>query len=85
MPDYIRGPTRGAVLLIALSFILVVVLGIGYTTWSIHQSQRQWCDTLSLLTAHPVPKPSDPKANPSRETAYVYYRDFVTLKDRLGC
>lgn len=49
------------------------------------QSQQNWCSTLTLLTAKPVPKPTDPAANPSRQGAYLFYRNLMTLASRFGC
>jgi hypothetical protein len=60
-------------------------LSVGYTAHAVGQSQRNWCETMNLLTAHPVPRPASPKADPSREQAYIYYEDFVNLRARLGC
>jgi hypothetical protein len=38
-----------------------------------------------LLTRVPVLKPADPKANPSRETGYELYQDFMNLRKQFGC
>lgn len=48
-------------------------------------SQHQWCSTLTLLTEHPVAKPADPQANPSRVNAYEFYTGLVTLRREFGC
>lgn len=63
----------------------LVVAGILYTGYQVHRDEQQWCDTLSLLTSQPVQRPADPAANPSREQAYRYYTDFVTLREHFGC
>lgn len=48
-------------------------------------SNRQWCDTLNLLTSRPVPRPADPAANPSREGQYLFYINLVQLGKHFGC
>ena len=73
-----------------LIVLLAVVIGLAGLNliWTAHQvtaSQHQWCSTLDLLTARPVPRPADVAANPSRENAWILYSDFVDLRDRLGC
>lgn len=62
-----------------------VVINFAITGYEVRHSQQQWCTALGLLTAHPVPSPADPKANPSRENAYVYYRTFLDIRDRFSC
>jgi hypothetical protein len=52
---------------------------------AIEQADHQWCTTLALLTARPVPRPADPASNPSRVQAYLYYSDFLQLRHKLGC
>jgi hypothetical protein len=80
-------PARAAAAVVAGLAVIagLVAGGIFYTGWQVHRSQQQWCDTLALLTSQPVQRPADPAANPSREQAYRYYADFVTLRDRFGC
>lgn len=69
-------------LLIALSCTFAGVLG-GYflTSYQVTQSAKHACTSLSILTAHPVPNPSDPAANPSRETNYKLYLGFLNWKE----
>jgi hypothetical protein len=43
------------------------------------------CQALELLTRTPVPKPSDPAANPSREVSYKTYEALVFWKHSDGC
>jgi cytochrome oxidase assembly protein ShyY1 len=71
----------GLMLLMSASVVISIVL----TRWQVEHSQVQWCDTLRLLTSHPVPKPSDPAVNPSRYQDYQYYQNFLTLRRRFGC
>jgi hypothetical protein len=68
-------------------FLLVAGLAIEYImiTSTIRHSNAQWCDTLALITSRPVPKPTDPAANPSRQESYLLYSDFVTLQNKFGC
>lgn len=49
------------------------------------QQHDTWCSMLDLLTSKPVPKPKDPKANPSRQQNYEYYIVFSAAKARLRC
>lgn len=65
--------------------VALIGLSILYSAHAVNSSNRQWCDTLSLLTSQPVPKPANPAANPSRAQAYSIYTDFVTLKNHFGC
>lgn len=48
-------------------------------------SDSQWCETLDLLTAHPVPYPSDPAANPSRVQSYDFYESFLHVRVKFKC
>lgn len=68
---------------------VVVILLLGatlvFTAHYVNQSNHTWCSTLNLLTSHPVPKPADPAANPSREQAYRFYITFLVQRHRLGC
>lgn len=72
-----------------VGIVLLVVAGTGFAVWSnqhqVSSASQQWCTTLDLLTRTPVPKPADPKGNPSRETAYELYADFMSLKRQFGC
>ena len=78
-------PERYAyVALVALSLLLTGA-SIVYSAHQTSASNRQWCDTLTLLTSKPVPRPADPGANPSRAQAYTLYADFVTLRRNFGC
>ena len=52
---------------------------------SLHQSQAQWCTTLTLLTSKPVTRPADPAANPSRENVWLFYEHLRDLERDFGC
>lgn len=56
-----------------------------YTAHAVSTDDHKWCAAMTLLTSKPVPKPANPKANPSREQNYQGYETFVQLKHRLGC
>lgn len=60
-------------------------LAIWQARAAVESSDRQWCATLTLLTSRRIHRPADPAANPSREDAYVFYRQLVTLRQRFGC
>jgi hypothetical protein len=83
-----EGMTRGArhavIVLFVINF-LVAGACLWFATYEVSSANRQWCDTLTLITAKPVPKPADPAANPSRMQTYTLYLDFVTLKRHFGC
>jgi hypothetical protein len=64
---------------------LAILLCIGFSYWQVHTSQHQWCQLLTGLTHQPVPKPADPRKNPSREQSYLFYVDLVQLKGAFGC
>lgn len=49
------------------------------------ETQRKFCGVVGGVTAVPVARPADPKANPSRETAWEWYERFVKLGKNLSC
>lgn len=49
------------------------------------QYAEHGCQALELLTSVPVPKPADPKANPSRETTYEFYQALLYWEHTDGC
>jgi hypothetical protein len=66
-------------------FAALTALNFLGTASEVNGNNRQWCDTLTLLTSKPVPKPADPSANPSRMEGYTLYEDFAVLRRRFGC
>ena len=71
-------------------FLLVLTLALSganlfWTSYVVSRQAHDWCSTLDLLTARPVPRPASPEANPSREQSYILYADFLDLRHRLGC
>lgn len=56
--------------------------------WAAHDADstgRKFCAIIQLATSHPVPRPADPKANPSRQQNYLGYIGAVNLGRSLGC
>jgi hypothetical protein len=79
-----HGARRAVIVLFVINFLLAGAC-LWFATYQVSSSNRQWCDTLSLLTSKPVPKPDDPSANPSRMQTYTPYADFVALRRHFGC
>ena len=72
-------------LLFAVMFIAAIFLSVLFTYWQVDVSQHHWCVLLQTLTQHPVPKPSHPAVNPSRQQAYLFYRELTDLRGEFGC
>lgn len=72
---------------LALVLVLAALTGLNllYTAHAVSDSNHQWCSVVTAITARPVPKPANPKVNPSRAVNYEWYLRFVTLKRGLGC
>lgn len=49
------------------------------------QTRQDFCGIVDAYVATPVPSPSDPASNPSREQAYQWYVRFTVLHRKLGC
>lgn len=79
--------TRYALAAVLLCVLLLAAVGGSYalSEWTVSRNDRQWCETLDLLTSQPVPKPSDPAANPSRLGQWRLYEDFLHVRDQFGC
>jgi hypothetical protein len=82
--------TRGTRYALAVVALLIMLTGavagsFALSEWTVARSQRQWCETLTLITSVPVPAPADPAANPSREGQYRLYEDFLQVQRRFGC
>lgn len=73
--------------------VLVVIAGLGLSIagsyalalHALDQSEHSLCPAFDLLTRHPVPAPTDPAGNPSREQGYQLYQDFVQAKRGYHC
>lgn len=74
-----------ALIAVVIGFVLCIASNQILTVVNIRQNDRQWCQTLVLLTRHPIPRPADPKANPSREANYEVYTALYQLKVRFHC
>lgn len=83
-PGITRGAAYSMIFLFALSFLLSAG-SYWLAASAVRSSNHRWCSTLGLLTSKPVPRPADPKANPSRENAYVFYAHLKTLERDFGC
>jgi hypothetical protein len=71
------------VVIVIVSFLLFAGGTAAYTTWSVSNSQHNWCNTIDLLLAAPAPKAAPD--NPSRNYDAKLATDFRVLKERLGC
>lgn len=85
-------PATRAVIAAALMIFLIASAVVGdyvVANWradqAVRHSQGVLCQVITLVTAHPVPKPADPKANPSRESSYEFYLAFVTVGRQYHC
>lgn len=85
--------TMGVCMLLLIGAVIwLAVVVAGNTSQNEHQiavnqaaSDHRWCSTFDLLAGEKVPAPPDPAANPSRESSYKLYQDFVTLKSEFNC
>lgn len=70
-----------------VSVLLVALAGgsLEWTAYSLNSSNHKWCETMRLLTKHPVPRPADPQAHTAQGETWQLYTDFVTLRSELGC
>lgn len=72
---------------VVLMAIQLAVLGTALF-WAAHEATstgRKFCAVVEVATEHRVPRPANPRGNPSRENAYIFYLDFVRLRRDLGC
>ena len=75
---------RAFVVLAAFMVILTVAAG-GFTIVQDHILEHKFCQLVDASIQNPVPKPANPKANPSRETNYEDYVIVLNLDRSLGC
>lgn len=81
-----RGLSRRVSLAIVVLFVISALGIVGnllYTAHEIGTNNRKFCQVISDVV--PVPKPADPAANPSRETAWKQYERAASLGRSLGC
>jgi hypothetical protein len=80
---------RARVFIAAAIAVLCLVLAVGgsyaLSLAALARSQQQLCGVFTLLTTHPVPKPADPAANPSREQSYVFYTELLSVERAYKC
>lgn len=74
-----------AVVFIVVAFAAAIVVSVALSLHAVDRSEHQWCETLTLLTEKPIPRPADPKANPSRENTYLFYAHLKALESKFGC
>ena len=83
-----RGLSRIQGRAVVVLFLLAAVFGVSNWYWSAHEigtNNHKFCEVVTGVTSVPVPRPADPKANPSRETSWEWYERFVSLGRSLGC
>ena len=75
-----------------LSYVILAVIAIVLTAicimFTIHEvtvTDHKFWKVVTGVTVNPVPKPADPKENPSREHDWESYERFVELGIALGC
>jgi hypothetical protein len=81
-----RGLSRIQGRAVVVLFLLAAVFGVSNWWWTdiqIAANNHKFCQVVSGIV--PVPRPADPAANPSRETAYEQYERFADLGRSLGC
>jgi len=65
-----------AVIVVFMLLAAALVGSYALSLTAIRQSQHQWCDTLTLITAN---------AKPSTEQGRVFYAKMHELEHRFGC
>jgi hypothetical protein len=76
---------RYAYVVLALLPIVLAILAVLINLEEISSNNHKFCQLLQAATAVSVPKPADPKANPSREKNYEGFVIFAQLGHNLGC
>lgn len=75
---------RAYVVLVFISICLSVATYV-FAVRAINAADHKFCDIISATTSTPVPAPTDPAKDPSRERAYIFYLKFKELDRNLGC
>jgi hypothetical protein len=81
-----RGLSRLQGRAVVVLFLIAALAGAGNLFWTgraIDGNNHKFCQVISGIV--PVPRPADPAANPSRETAYEQWERFAGLGRSLGC
>jgi hypothetical protein len=68
------------ILFIILSFVFIIFL----TRWDVSSSQHVWCQVLNTISKAPAPS-GNPANNPSRAYEQELAKEFIMLKEQLGC
>lgn len=66
-----------AAVVILVALVLAVAVSIYMSDRAISNSQHQWCDTLTLITASPT--------QPTTENGRIFYARLHELERRFGC
>lgn len=74
-----------AIVLVAILFVGAVLADFFISQHEASQEVRQLCGIINLVADKPVPKPTDPSANPSRVDLYDFYLAFKQVQSRYGC
>jgi hypothetical protein len=76
---------RRAYIVLAVFMVVLTLAAGGFSIVQTHILEHKFCQLLDVSIQNPVPQPSDPKANPSREHDYEEYSTVVSLDHSLGC
>lgn len=73
------------------AIVLVVAMGCqfglntGFTIFWVNMMIQHECTALTILANVPVPRPINPKKNPSRAQNYEFHEGIVYWKSSDGC
>lgn len=73
---------------VAVAIVLLISAVTGDFFIAQHEARqevRQLCSVINLVAENPVPEPSNPGANPSRNDLYKFYVAFKTIQHAYGC
>jgi hypothetical protein len=76
---------RRAYVSLAAFMVILTVAAFIYSNVQNQILEHKFCQLVDASIQTPVPKPADPKANPSREKLYEDYIVVLTLDRALGC
>lgn len=71
--------------MLAIFMVILTIAAGSFTIVQDHILEHKFCQLVDASIQNPVPKPADPKANPSRETNYEDYIIVLNLDRSLGC
>jgi hypothetical protein len=81
--SFLRSPAGLLIAFTMLCFLLFAGGTVWYTTWSVNNSQRNFCTVVDLLNNAPVPDASVGK--PARAYDAKLAQDLRALQQILGC